>query len=207
MTALTSIINTLDDYSIGEKDSSAYAGSRRSSVWMIALMVIVIASIISSLSYTAAADREMSRQFDAKLGHYREAAERIDQARLIKNQGILLAAQAAFDASLIDAVPRSRALAEVSNAVSAGVRIEQISLAPAEPSSSTANLLQIKGVAVGESQLSSFVARLSKSQWMRAVVLRSGRMKVSDPKSPRNFELTATFDDQSVAAKVAMVPG
>jgi Tfp pilus assembly protein PilN len=199
MTALTSLFTSIGDYAGVDQDPPRW----RSSAWMIALMLTVIASIISSLSYTATADREINRQFDSKLQLYRQAADRIGRSEKMKNQGMMLAAQAAVDASLIDAVPRSRALAEVSNAMSAGVRIEQISLAPADTKSTTANLLQIRGVAAGESQLSGFVTRLSKSQWMRAVVLRSSKTDASDQKARQEFELTATFDGQTSSAEEA----
>jgi Tfp pilus assembly protein PilN len=160
---------------------------------MIVMLLIVAASIASSLSYTANADREINRQYETRLTLYREQAARVRLAEQRKDQGVAVAAKAAFDASLLDAVPPSRALAEVFNAVPAGARLTGISLERSAASHGAA-LVHIHGMAQTDSQISQFVARLNKSSWFGGVQLLPGNAA----RAPRKFEITATIETQRV---------
>jgi len=167
----------------------------RSHAGMIAMCVIVAASIGSSLSYTVKADREIDLQFQNKLALYREQAERISEAEQSRNQAVVLARQAAVDATLIDKLPRSRALAEVSNAVPTGVRLLAISLdsdlQPTQPSAvpGVARYLHIHGVATTDAALSQFVNRLGQSAGVHGVNV------VPSTGNVHRFEVAATFGE------------
>jgi Tfp pilus assembly protein PilN len=185
----------------------------RSNARMIALLVFVVASIVTSLSYTAAADRTIDSQFDAKLVQYRQQAKRIEDIEQMKIQEASFASQVATDASMIDIVPRSRALAEVSNAISPGVRLVGISLdagdqadsrgmkttallptsLPASLGEGVAKNLRLRGVAGSDAQIAEFVARLVKSSSLHSVRLVSTAAEPAGGKNERRFEITAVF--------------
>ena len=189
MTALATATNSISELLTLVQDRKPW----RLHAGMIAMLVIVIASIGSSLSYTIKADHDMDRQFESKLAVYREQAERISQAEQSKNEALALAKQAAVDATLSDVLPRSRALAEVSTATPAGMRLIAISLASDSQSDQSvalpgvARYLRIRGAAVSDAQLSQFLNRLSKSPWVHGVNVlpRTG--------DAHQFEVAATF--------------
>jgi Tfp pilus assembly protein PilN len=165
----------------------------RSNLWMILMLVTVAASIGSSLSYTARADREINQQYEAKLALCRQQAERIRLAEQQKDQGMTLAAKAAIDASLVDAPPRSRALAEMFNSAPLGIRLVSLSI-DQQADLDALSLVHLKGVVQTEAQLSQFVSRLAKSAWFGEVrLLPEGG---NAPAAPRQFEITASFQTQ-----------
>jgi len=187
----------------------------RSTAWMIGLSLIVVASIISSLSYTAKADGEVDRRFEAKLALFGEQAQRISQLQRLKSQAAIFAAQAALDASMIDAAPRSRALAEVDNALMPGIRLMGIALdvqmqssqgdAPSTstsaPADGAANLLRIKGIASDESAVSGFVARLGKSPWFHGLQVLPVAASWASGAETRTFEVQAVFGESAAAVR------
>jgi len=173
--------------------------------WMIGLLLIIIASIVSSLSYTAKADRDVDRQFAAKLNLYREQGQRISELESLQSEEVNLAAQAVIDASLIDAVPFSRLLAEVDSALVGGVRLLGITLdAVPQPAQGLATsssmsagvsaqrILDINGEGSDDSQISRFIARLGKSPWFDSVkVLPDATPSAST--LPRRFQVQLTL--------------
>jgi Tfp pilus assembly protein PilN len=168
----------------------------KSSASTIGLLAVVSASIVSSLSYTARADRDVNRQYSAKLATYRQQAGRISQFERLRSQAVAFATQAALDSSLIDAVPASRALAEVDNALLPGVRLVGINLdseAQAQAPLAPAKTLEIKGVAPNQSDIAQFVARLSKSPLLQAIHLIPAAANSANKSAPQNFEVQASF--------------
>jgi len=186
MTALASRADSIGAFFGSERARTLW----RSNLWMILMLLIVGASIASSLSYTARADREINQQYEAKLALCREQAERIRVAEQRKDQGIALAAKAAIDASLVDALPPSRALAEVFNSAPVGTRLVRLSLDPKADSDALASV-HIQGAAQTDVQISGFVARLAKLPWFTGVQLLPAGAKT--PGTPRQFAITAIF--------------
>jgi Tfp pilus assembly protein PilN len=201
MTALGTMNDSLGGFLAVAKDRLGW----RSNARMIALLVTVIAWIITSLSYTTAADQAINSQFNAELSQYREQARRIDDIEQLKCQEIGFASQAALDASMIDIVPRSRALAEVSNAILPGVRLVGISLDAEDqlgvsdgkrvssPAEGVAKNLHVSGVAEDDAQIAQFVSRLGKSSSLHSVKLVSTAVELLAGKNQRRFEITADF--------------
>jgi len=195
MTALGSATTSIGELLTLVQDRKPW----RSHAGMTAVLVIVVASIASSLSYTVKADHDMDRQFENKLALYREQAERIGEAEQFKNEAFALARQASLDATLTDALPRSRALAEVSDATPAGMRLIAISLesdaqsAESNALGAVASSLHIQGAAVTDAQLAQFVTRLSQSPWIHGVNVlpRTGDV--------HQFEVAATFGEPGAA--------
>ena len=188
MTALSTATHSISELLTLVQDRKPW----RSHAGMTAMLVIVVASIASSLSYTVKADLDMDRQFENKLAVYREQAERISEAEQSKNEALALARQATIDATLLDVLPRSRALAEISNATPAGMRLIAISLAPSEQPSTlpaVARGLHIRGTALSDAQLAQFVSRLSQSPWVHGVNVLPWTGDV------HQFEVAATFGE------------
>jgi hypothetical protein len=215
MTALAIGTDSID----GLRESEQERAGWRSLAWMTVVVLIVIASIVSSLSYTARADGEVDRQLKATLSLYHSQAVRSSQVEQLKNQEIGIAAQATIDASLVDAVPQSRLLAEISNALPAGLRLAEVSLnsespgsgpeaAPVSPGARTdvpANIVSIRGVALNDDQVAQFVKGLSNPATLKGVELLSRPGNRASEKGPREFELAAILvrlaDVQQVAGR------
>ena len=189
MTALASATSSVNELLALVQERKPW----RSHAGMTAMLVVVVASIASSLSYTVRADRDVDQQFQNKLSLYREEAQRISAAEQSKEEALALAREATIDATLADALPRSRAIAEVSNATPAGVRLTAISLdsdpQSAQPSDTpgVARYLHIQGIATTDAQLSQFVIKLSKSHWLQGVNVLKHKGEV------HQFEIAAIF--------------
>jgi Tfp pilus assembly protein PilN len=187
MTALATRADSIFAFFGAERSRALW----RSNLWMILVLVIVGASIGSSLSYTARADREINQQYEARLARYRQQAERIRVAQQRQQQGIALANKAAIDASLRDALPRSRALAEVFNSAPSGMRLSGLSI---NQKADADTLVHLQGVAQTDEQISQFAESLAKSPWFGGVQLLPAGAQA--PGSPRAFEITAIFQTQ-----------
>jgi Tfp pilus assembly protein PilN len=215
MTALSTATESIG----GFLDSDRLRSRWRSTPWiMIGTLLIVLASIASSLSYTAREDSEVNREFAAKLTLYQDQAQRIGRFESLKHNETDLAAQAALDAALVDVVPPSRALAEVANALTAGVRLVDVSLSASAqyigggtaqlvgmetPGDVPANLLRIKGVALSNAQIWQFQSSLGKSAWLHGVNLAPSGGGQASGIGPRQFEMTAIFDKDAGAKRAA----
>jgi Tfp pilus assembly protein PilN len=170
----------------------------RSHAKMFALLVIVMASIVSSLSYTASADRDVNRQYETALSRYREQARQISELEKIAALETGIASMAANDAAMIDVVPRSRLLAEIARSMSLGVRLTAVSLDSGEPDASGAgNNVLLSGVAASDGQVAKLAAKLERDPDLHFVKLVSIGANPSSVKEPRKFEIAAVFETEA----------
>jgi Tfp pilus assembly protein PilN len=101
---------------------------RRTNAICATLFLIVMSAIGSAFTYTEKAMRLAEQQHDAIEKHYTDAAKRIEQFQQLQEKQRTMAMQAELTGSLLEKVPRSFLLAEVTNAMPPGVSLLDLNL-------------------------------------------------------------------------------
>src|SRR3954466_7601801 len=89
---------------------------RRTNVLCAGLFLVVLVGIGSTFSFSERLNRDIDRTYDAKLKEFTGEAKRIHQAEKMQEKQRTMARQAELAASLLEKVPRSFLLAEITNA-------------------------------------------------------------------------------------------
>jgi Tfp pilus assembly protein PilN len=114
---------------------------RRTNFICAVLVVIVMAAIGAAFSLSEQGLRKVEAEHARAEADYADAARRIDQVQQMQAKQQKMARQAELSASLLEKVPRSYLLADVTNCLPAGVSLLDITLdskkrasaAPAKP--------------------------------------------------------------------------
>ena len=96
---------------------------RRTNAICATLFMIVMGAIGSAFYYTEGAMRAAEREHDAVERRYTEAAKRIEQFQQLQEKQRTMAMQAELTSSLLEKVPRSFLLAEITNSMPSGVSL------------------------------------------------------------------------------------
>ena len=96
---------------------------RRTNAICATLFLVVMVAIGSAFTYTERAMREAEHDHDAIEKRYTEAAKRIEQFQQLQEKQRTMAMQAELTSSLLEKVPRSFLLAEVTNSMPSGVSL------------------------------------------------------------------------------------
>jgi Tfp pilus assembly protein PilN len=96
---------------------------RRSNFICASLFVVVMGTVFGTWHVAKNTLTEVERQNADATAKYNEAAKRIDQVQQVKDKQHKLARQAELTDSLLERVPRSNLLAELTNALPAGVSL------------------------------------------------------------------------------------
>src|SRR5438874_12888911 len=96
---------------------------RRTNAICAALFFIVICAIGGAFTVTEKSVREIEKQYTAVETQYTEAAKRIEQVTQMQEKQRTMARQAELTASLLEKVPRSFLLAEITNDMPPGVSL------------------------------------------------------------------------------------
>jgi Tfp pilus assembly protein PilN len=189
---------------------------RRSNVLCAMLAVIVIATIGAAFSVTERMNRTVDQENAAVTAEYTEAAKQITQVQDLQNKQRMMAHEAELSASLLEKVPRSMILADVTNALPAGVSLLDFGLdakrrAPApDKNKQAANpaapqpivtepaladpveydvSIKLTGVADTDVQVSTFISQLSHCKLLKDVnLLISDEYSIGEQKL-RRFQL------------------
>lgn len=102
--------------------------SRRTNAICATLFVIVVGSVFAAWWFTKRSLAGLELQYTAIDGQYTEAAKRIEQVRQMQDKQRTMATQAELTASLLERVPRSHLLAEITNAMPAGLSLLEFDL-------------------------------------------------------------------------------
>jgi Tfp pilus assembly protein PilN len=174
---------------------------RRTNAICATLFLVVMVAIGSAFTITERGMREAESKHAEIEAKYTEAAKRIEQVQQMQEKQRRMAMQAELTASLLEKVPRSFLLAEVTNAIPTGVSLidlvmesrRKASAAPATPKTpfeqkragdplkksghpaieapSYEVLLKITGIANTDVQVAQFITRLNQSPLLRDVNL------------------------------------
>lgn len=173
---------------------------RRANIIGGMLLVITLAAIGSAYVYTQRSLRRVEAEHAAIVQQYTEAAKQIEQVRQMQEQQRKLTQQAELTASLLEKVPRSYLLAELSNGMPPGVSLldfnmeSRVKFLPAQPRTAFEQakdksrpadknappqekiktyevVMKSTGLAETDVQVAQFINRLSRSKLLSDVNL------------------------------------
>jgi hypothetical protein len=101
---------------------------RRTNVICAGLFLAIMSGIGFGFTSVEKSLRKVEKEHDEVVKEYADAATKISQQRQMQEKHQRLNAQAELTASLVEKVPRSRLLAELTNAKPAGVSFKDVSL-------------------------------------------------------------------------------
>jgi hypothetical protein len=112
---------------------------RRTNVICATLFLVIMSGIIGVFTKFEKDLRAAEKEHEDTVKEYAEAATKIQQHNQMKEKYQRLNSQAELTASLVEKVPRSRLLADLTNAKPAGVSFKEVSLDSKLRSSSSSN--------------------------------------------------------------------
>jgi len=122
MTRPASTLNFLPDDYLERK------AQRRANVICGVLFVAVMAGVGAAFSLSEQATRRVEQEYARVEAQYVNEARRLEQVRQMQEKQKRMAHQAELTASLLERVPRSYLLAEITNSMPAGVSLLEFSL-------------------------------------------------------------------------------
>jgi Tfp pilus assembly protein PilN len=184
------------------------------------LFLVVIVAIGSAFSYTDRSVRDLEKEHEEVEKQYTEAAKRIDLVKELQDKQRQMATQAELAASLLEKVPRSYVLAEVTNALPTGVSLLDLTLEshlrtqPAPPPKTAFDAkradsngqpqpeqpklydvsLRISGIAYTDVQVAQFITKLNQSKLLSDVNLVISDEFKQDDQQLRRFQVEAMID-------------
>jgi Tfp pilus assembly protein PilN len=174
---------------------------RRTNAICAVLFCIVIAAIGGAFTVTEKSMREIEKQYTDVQQQYTDAAKRIEQVQQMQEKQRTMAHQAELTASLLEKVPRTFVLAEITNGIPSGVSLldfmlnSTLSTAHPPPPKTAFELrkaeidagktvaalaaqprvydvsMKLTGVAGNDVQVSQFITKLNESKMFRDVSL------------------------------------
>jgi Tfp pilus assembly protein PilN len=102
---------------------------RRTNAICAILFCVVIGAIGGAFTVTERSMREIEKQYTDVEQQYTDAARRIEQVQQMQDKQRTMAHQAELTASLLEKVPRSFILAEITNGIPSGVSLLDFSMA------------------------------------------------------------------------------
>src|SRR5206468_6427185 len=96
---------------------------RRTNVICAILFAVVMTTIGTTFSFSERSLRSVEKQHAAVEAEYTEAARRIEQVQQLLSKQRTMARQAEITALLLEKVPRSNLLAEITNGLPSGVSL------------------------------------------------------------------------------------
>ena len=96
---------------------------RRTNAICAVLFCVVISAIGGAFTVTEKSMREIEKQYDDVQHQYADAAKRIEQVQQMQEKQRTMAQQAELTAGLLEKVPRSFVLAELTNGIPTGVSL------------------------------------------------------------------------------------
>lgn len=199
--------------------------SRRSMLVCLTLLVIVIAACGVTFTIGEKQIAEDEAEFALIDGQYTEAAKRIEQVQQMRQKQKTVADRMELTVSLVEKLPRSNLLAEMTNALPGGVSLTECDLEArqvrdaAPPQSSFEKkqgtpaavapqplrfhtVMTVSGVAFTEGQVSDYINQLGQSGYFKSVDLRwvrKGSKLDQNDDTMRTFSIALTIAEDAVA--------
>jgi len=96
---------------------------RRTNFICAGLFLVTLTAIGGTFHFSERSNRDVEKTYDGKLKEFTAEAQRIQQAEQMQEKQRTMARQAELAASLLEKVPRSFVLAEITNAMPPGVSL------------------------------------------------------------------------------------
>ncbi|HWB53589.1 MAG TPA: PilN domain-containing protein [Tepidisphaeraceae bacterium] len=208
-------MSTANPLSFLPENYLADKAKRRANLICASLFFVVVVAIGSALALANRSLAKIERQHQAVQKQYNDAAKRIEQVKQLQDKQQIMSHQAELAASLLERVPRSNLLAEITNALPTGVSLVDLTMTSkvrhqaAEPEKTPMQLrkeqkqdkakgpepklydvtIKLTGVAGDDVEVAQFIRNLSSSKLLQdvnLVVVNESKMG-GDP--VRKFEL------------------
>jgi Tfp pilus assembly protein PilN len=121
-------MNAPNQLSFLPDDYLARKAQRRTNLICAVLFIIVMGSIGSAFTLTERSLRDVERRHTDVQRDYADAAKRLEQVKQMQDNQRKMARQAELSASLLEKIPRSNLLAEITNALPDGVSLIDLDL-------------------------------------------------------------------------------
>ena len=196
---------------------------RRTNSLCAAMFLVTIAAIGVSVAVSERSLHAAEADHDDVSREFTSAALRIEQLRQLQDRERHLTAHATAAAALVETIPRSCLIAEVTNALPPGVTLTDLSFdcgprgsANADPRHAIARV-RLSGTGQSEVQIAQFVNQLSRSDVLKDVVLNedlhtpAATTPVADGQ-PRSFAVdlslagVAVINDDQASTAVELSP-
>ncbi len=112
-----------NDLSFLPDDYLERKAQRRTNLICAGLFLVTLTAIGGTFHFSERSNRDVERNYDKKLKEFTAEAQRIQQADQMQEKQRTMARQAELAASLLEKVPRSFILAEITNAMPPGVSL------------------------------------------------------------------------------------
>lgn len=192
---------------------------RRTNIICASLFLVVVGSVVTALWINKRTLAGLEKQYAEVDQQYQEGAKRIEQVKQMQERQRIMDAQTELSASLLERVPRSRLLAEITNARPQGVSLLELDMvstqraAPAPPTTpgnaafdaakaaaeakkAPVNVpkqydvaLKVQGVASNDVQVAAFISKLALSKMLKDVNLQISEEYVLNYQKMRKFTL------------------
>ncbi len=172
---------------------------RRTNKLCAAMFLLIMAAIGFTIGGTEYALLQVGVDHDRVSQQYAQAAQRVEQLAELRDTQNRLAHQATVFADLLQKVPPSYMLAEVTNALPAEVSLIDLNLTPASTAKAADEqpadaAIRVTGVAGSDVQITVFVSQLSRSRVLKDVNLLSTADNPQSPAEPQRFTIGLTPD-------------
>lgn len=121
-------MNAPNELSFLPEDYLERKARRRANILCGTLAIIVLSGIGGAFSVTESSMRQVEKRHDEVVRSYTEAAKRIEQVKKMHDQQRKIVQHAELAASLVEKVPRSNVLAELTNSLPTGMSLLEFSL-------------------------------------------------------------------------------
>ncbi|MCS7032631.1 MAG: PilN domain-containing protein [Phycisphaerae bacterium] len=215
-------MNVSNQLSFLPEDYLERKAQRRSNLICAGLFVVVMVAIGAAFTISERAVRQIEAEHAAVEREYAEAARRIQQVQRMQEKQRQMAQQAELTASLLEKVPRTFLLAELTNALPAGVSLIDFTLESkrrivAPPPAKTAFEqrrarreeekkedpglqprvydvnMKLTGMAETDVQVAQYISRLNRSPLFRDVNLIISDQFERDGRTLRKFQIELTL--------------
>lgn len=103
-------------------------GKRRANIVCAILVVLVAGGMSAAAYYVRNYDRQIQAKYDEVDARYSDAARKIEQVKKMHEQQRQVVQHAELAASLVEKVPRSNLLAEITNSLTPGVSLLELAM-------------------------------------------------------------------------------
>ena len=195
---------------------------RRTNAIMLLLFVIVVAVFGATFSIAEKSLASAEREYAKVEKQFLAEARRIEQVKQMRTKQKQVADQAELTASLLEKLPRSNLLAELTNGLPEGVSLTTLDLksrlrqAPAPKTKMQAALAQkanpqqpqvieydieldLKGIAYTDVQVAQYISALNRSDFFSSVDLQWIEQRERDETVLREFAIVARVDPKAEA--------
>ncbi|MBC8108953.1 MAG: PilN domain-containing protein [Anaerolineae bacterium] len=156
---------------------------RRTNAICAGLFLVTLIAIGSTFHFSERSNRDVDKTYDLKLREFTAEAKRIQQAEQMQEKQRTMARQAELAASLLEKVPRSFILAEITNAMPPGVSLMDFVLESKKrnlaPPQSTVGATAFEQRKATEAQKKANAAAAAANQQMAEMKLYDVGMKLT----------------------------